>query len=83
MSSTLDRVASAGPEAASEITIRVNAESKSICAATLADVLVALGYGGQKVATAVNGDFVPERMRVETAISDGDNVEVLSARQGG
>ena len=66
-----------------EIEIRVNAEACSVRAATLADVLAALGYGGQKVATALNGDFVPERMRAETAVGTGDRIEILSARQGG
>lgn len=68
---------------ASPITIHVNAEARTVGAGTLADVLAALGYGGQKVATAVNGDFVAERLRAATPVSSGDRIEVLSARQGG
>lgn len=68
---------------APEIAIHVNAEPQTVCAASLADVLVALGYGGQKVATALNGDFVPERARAETRVTSGDRIEILSARQGG
>lgn len=71
------------PGEVTEIAIQVNAEPQNVRAATLADVLAELGYAGQKVATAVNGDFVPERLRGETAIVAGDRVEVLSARQGG
>lgn len=71
------------PGEVSEIVILVNAEPRIVRAITLADVLSVLGYGGQKVATAINGDFVPERMRAEMPVGAGDRVEVLSARQGG
>lgn len=73
------------PDAASaaEIAVHVNAEPLTLRAATLADVLVQLGYGGQKVATALNGDFVPERMRATMPVAAGDRIEILSARQGG
>ncbi|MGW8206321.1 MAG: sulfur carrier protein ThiS [Hyphomicrobiaceae bacterium] len=74
---------SASEAAAPEIAIEVNAEPQRVRAGTLADVLVALGYGGQKVATALNGAFVPERMRTETPVASGDRIEILSARQGG
>lgn len=74
---------SASEAAAPEIAIEVNAEPLRVRAETLADVLVALGYGGQKVATALNGAFVPERMRTETPVASGDRIEILSARQGG
>ena len=50
---------------------------------TFDDVLSALDYGGQKVATALNGDFVSERQRALTRVASGDRIEVLSARQGG
>lgn len=72
-----------GEARASAIEILVNAEAQSVCAGTLADVLTALGYGGQKVATALNGDFVPERIRAATRVTSGDRIEILSARQGG
>ena len=74
---------SASAESGAAISITVNAEALTVSRGSLADVLVALGYGEQKVATAVNGDFVPERLRAGTLISDGDRIEVLSARQGG
>lgn len=61
----------------------VNGEATSVTAATLADLLTALGYGGQKVATALNGDFVPEKARAGTPIAAGDRVEIVSPRQGG
>ncbi len=68
---------------ANEIDIVVNAEPLRVRGGTLADVLAQLGYGEAKVATALNGDFVPERMRASTPVSPGDRVEIVSARQGG
>ncbi len=68
---------------ANEIDIVVNAEPLRVRGGTLADVLAQLGYGEAKVATALNGDFVPERMRASTPDSPGDRVEIVSARQGG
>ena len=52
-------------------------------ARTLADLLVEQGYGDSKVATARNGDFVPQRARSATLLEAGDKIEVVSARQGG
>ncbi len=63
--------------------IIVNGAPSAVAAATLADLLSVLGFAGQRVATAVNGDFVPERARGETRLAAGDRVEIVSARQGG
>ena len=61
----------------------VNGEPTPVTAATLADLLTVLGYGDRKVATALNGEFVPERVRAEPRIAAGDRVEIVSPRQGG
>ncbi len=63
--------------------IVVNGEARETTAATLAVLLDEIGYGGQKVATAVNGDFVPERARADTRLTPDDEVEVVAPRQGG
>lgn len=63
--------------------IVVNGEAREAQAATLAALLEELGYGGQKVATALNGDFVPERLRSGTVVAPGDAIEIVSPRQGG
>ncbi len=52
-------------------------------AATLAGLLAEIGLAEAKVATAVNGAFVPRSHRAETAIGEGDAVEVLSPMEGG
>lgn len=51
--------------------------------ATLADLLAARGYGDAKVATAVNGTFVPAPLRADHALAEGDSIEVLAPMQGG
>lgn len=51
--------------------------------ATLADLLTHEGYGDAKIATAVNGSFVPASSRGDLALADGDRIEVLAPMQGG
>lgn len=61
----------------------VNGARARTQARTLAELLVELGYGGTKVATARNGDFVPLRKRGTVELSGGDTIEIVSPRQGG
>lgn len=61
----------------------VNGEAVKTGATTLATVLAELGYGEGKVATALNGDFVPAARRASTAVASGDRIEVVAPRQGG
>ncbi len=61
----------------------VNGEAHEIEAASLAALLEALDYGEAKVATALNGEFVPARVRDATPVQDGDRIEILAPRQGG
>ncbi|GAA6210008.1 sulfur carrier protein ThiS [Cognatishimia sp. WU-CL00825] len=63
--------------------IMVNGEKHEVEATSLAAILVELGHGGAKVATAVNEDFVPATLRETTEIKDGDRVEIVAPRQGG
>ncbi|PWE32812.1 thiamine biosynthesis protein ThiS [Maritimibacter sp. 55A14] len=63
--------------------ITVNGTLEETTADTLADLLIALGYGESKVATAVNEDFVPATMRAEKKLTDGDRIEIVAPRQGG
>lgn len=65
------------------LSLIVNGDPTEVAASTLQALLVELGFGGMKVATAVNGDFVPERRRGETALNAGDKVEIVAPRQGG
>jgi sulfur carrier protein len=63
--------------------IQVNGELQDITARTLAEALVELNWGEARVATALNGSFVPKAGRAETILNEGDQVEVLAPMQGG
>ncbi|WP_135502051.1 sulfur carrier protein ThiS [Roseovarius aestuariivivens] len=63
--------------------IDVNGEKHDIAASTVAEALDLLGWGEMRVATALNGAFVPAATRATTQLSDGDQLEVLTAMQGG
>ena len=63
--------------------ISVNGEIMSVHDKTLGDILDELGYKGQRVATAVNAQFVSSANRNDTKLSEGDMLEIVTPRQGG
>ena len=63
--------------------ISINGVPKSITSKNLETILNELGYGDMRVATAVNGNFVSVERRVEFQIEEGDQLEVVTPRQGG
>ncbi len=63
--------------------IYVNGDRHNIDPETLAAALDRLGYGGKKIATAVNGRFVAATARPDLKLADGDKVEVVAPMQGG
>lgn len=63
--------------------IQLNGETQITDCKTLEDALKAFGFGDAKVATAVNGEFVPVALRASTGLSEGDRLEVLAPMQGG
>jgi sulfur carrier protein len=63
--------------------ISVNGEIMSVHAKTLGDILDELGYKGQRVATAVNAQFVSSANRNDAKLSEGDMLEIVTPRQGG
>lgn len=65
------------------IRISVNGEAVETHATTLAALVDERGLAGQRVATAVNGDFVPASRRVDAILKPGDRIEIVSPRQGG
>lgn len=65
------------------MTIVLNGENIEIQATSLNEVLAELGYNDAKVATAINEEFVPETMRGDVVLSDGDRLEILAPMQGG
>lgn len=63
--------------------IIVNGETQDTGARTLQDLCAALGLGDMKVATAVNGDFVPAAARASHTLAQNDKIEIVTPRQGG
>ena len=61
----------------------MNGEAQETQGRTLAELCAALGYGDAKIATALNGSFVPAARRTETPLHDNDQVEIVAPRQGG
>jgi sulfur carrier protein len=63
--------------------IQVNGAWREVSSGVLAGALEDLGYGASVVSTAVNGEFVPATARLQTALAEGDRIEVLAPMQGG
>ncbi len=74
------RISNSAPE---RIQINVNGEQCWTQAPTLEDLLASLDFSKIRVATAVNGDFIPAAARARYKLAAGDRIEIVSARQGG
>lgn len=61
----------------------VNGEPQMTEAETLEELCVTLGYTDMKVATAVNGEFVPAGRREAMRLAHEDRIEIVAPRQGG
>lgn len=70
-------------ETSPKVRVTVNGADIETGAADLAALIADLDFEGQRVATAVNGEFVRQDARASTVLAPGDRIEVLSARQGG
>lgn len=65
------------------MTFIINGEELDVGAATLADLLSALDYEGDWLATAVNGELVHREDRDSFTLGARDRIEILSPMQGG
>lgn len=63
--------------------IRVNGQDFDIAGMTVAEYLTAENYDPKRVAVERNGEIVPKAQYGETALTDGDCVEVVSFVGGG
>ncbi len=63
--------------------VTVNGETKDVAATRVDALLGELEFEGTHFANAVNYDVVPRARWSETALSEGDMVEILTPRQGG
>lgn len=65
-------------------TIHLNGQPHELAApATLAQLLERLGYAGKRIAVERNGEIVPRSRYGETALDDGDSLEIVVAVGGG
>ena len=63
--------------------IIINGKNTKVHATALDQLLVELGYGDSRVATAVNGVFVAQRNWANYTLNEADQLEVVTPRQGG
>ena len=63
--------------------VTVNGEQRDISAASVDALLGELDYEGTHFAIALNYDVVPKGRWAETAIKNGDEIEIITPRQGG
>ncbi|MDQ7261811.1 sulfur carrier protein ThiS [Paracoccus sp. PXZ] len=63
--------------------ITLNGEARDLTGPTVQDALAEIGLGAAKVATALNGAFLPAAARPATTLKDGDALEVVAPMQGG
>ena len=61
----------------------VNGEAREIASTRLDALLGELEYEGTHFAIAVNYDVLPRSRWAETALSNGDEIEIITPRQGG
>jgi sulfur carrier protein len=61
----------------------VNGEQKEIAASRVDALLSELEYEGTHFAIALNFDVVPKSQWAETALKAGDEIEIITPRQGG
>jgi len=63
--------------------VRVNGEEREIAAASVQALLAELDYEGTHFAIAVNYDVVPKGQWAERRLNSGDEIEIITPRQGG
>ncbi len=61
----------------------VNGEAREIAATSLDALLGELDYEGTHFAIAVNYDVLPRSRWAQTQLKAGDEIEIITPRQGG
>ncbi|AYG68669.1 MULTISPECIES: sulfur carrier protein ThiS [unclassified Rhizobium] len=61
----------------------INGEAQIVDATTLSQLLAALEYEGEWLATAVNGELIHREERDDHTLTDDDRIEILTPMQGG
>ncbi|NOJ47404.1 sulfur carrier protein ThiS [Bradyrhizobium archetypum] len=63
--------------------VTVNGEAREIAAVSVDGLLAELDYEGTHFAIALNYDVVPKSRWAETMLKAGDEIEIITPRQGG
>ena len=63
--------------------VNVNGECTDVAAANLTGLLGEMEYEGKHLAIAVNYQVVPRARWGETILNSGDQIEIITPRQGG
>jgi sulfur carrier protein len=63
--------------------VTVNGEQREVAACSVDALLNELDYEGKHFAIALNYDVVPRSRWAETALKAGDEIEIITPRQGG
>ena len=63
--------------------VTVNGEEREISSASVDALLSELDYEGTHFAIALDYDVVPKSRWAETEIKSGDEIEIITPRQGG
>jgi sulfur carrier protein len=61
----------------------INGEQREITSSRVDALLGELDYEGTHFAIALNYDVLPKSRWAETAIKNGDEIEIITPRQGG
>ena len=63
--------------------VTVNGEAREIRSSRISALLSELEYEGNHFAIALNYDVLPKSRWAETALKSGDEIEIITPRQGG
>ena len=63
--------------------VTINGEQREIAASRVDALLAELEYEGTHFAIALNYDVLPKSRWAETPINNGDEIEIITPRQGG
>jgi sulfur carrier protein len=63
--------------------VTVNGEQREISSSSIDALLAELEYEGTHFAIALNYDVLPRSRWAETRLKSGDEIEIITPRQGG
>jgi sulfur carrier protein len=63
--------------------VTINGELRDVMPQTMQQLLESLGIDPRKVAVELNTDILPKAEYIETAIADGDRIEIVHFVGGG